>query len=185
MTWLFKYILKIKNKTLMSILTILNSLLVLCFTVGFVALPFIKFGENARDFFFILWGVCFADFLAEMILTSKRQIAQNEKEARRYNKDKVVYWVSTVASVLSTAFALLLFLLKKHSVPYSGNSFKNAIFSGISSNFPTRCWSRGAILCHTPSSGVPSTWAKGLETAAKSSGERAFRYSAFIQRSLS
>lgn len=114
MIWLFKYILKIKNKTLMSILTVVNSLITLCLMGGFMALPFIKYGENARDFFFILWGVCFADFLAEMILTSKRQITQNEKEARRYNKDKVVYWVSTFASVLTIAFALLLFLLKNN-----------------------------------------------------------------------
>lgn len=47
MTWLFKYILKIKNKTLMSILTVVNSVITLCLMGGFIALPFIKYGENA------------------------------------------------------------------------------------------------------------------------------------------
>lgn len=114
MSLLFKIIMKIKNTIILSILSISLSVIMLCSAIGFFVLPFITYGDEIKNIFFIIWGICVVEVLIEMIIIAKHEVKTKKKEIEEYQKDKVVYWYLRISSILSFVLTFLLVFLKRN-----------------------------------------------------------------------
>ncbi len=123
---------RLKNKTVVLVLTLFLFTHELACLAGFFVLPFIRYPEKARNIWLIVWFYIAIVFALDMIYGIYKQCHEKEKEIQKYQQDKVYYWALNVGIVFFVCIAFLfVFLVRNQYLILTWSQISGGVLVGI------------------------------------------------------
>ena len=123
---------RLKNQTVVLVLTLFLFIHELACLAGFFVLPFIRYPEKARNIWLIVWFYVAIVFALDMIYGIYKQCHEKEKEIQKYQQDKVYYWALNIGILFFVCIAFLfVFLVRNQYLILTWSQIASGVLIGI------------------------------------------------------